>query len=557
METSRTKQLARRDRSSQAFEARASKMRDAIADRHGIKRPAVGGVIAPRQVRKRGDRGKNTRKSNTGSRVGSDGGSDTETSQSIDAKSDQSLYEKKDGPTPSCSSLGVEAKSDQSLYEKNDMPPSSFSSLDVDAKSDQSLYEKNDMLVNETSESAPDGQNHFLIEDEVDSVWNPGESTHSVVTQTQQWNATTQVVPQAVPTVGVGDDAVIVPRPESTSPLREYTPVYVKAYPTLKGKQYWSDEIPDPAFPVLQERHFKPPYSNWKGRYKNMFRHEGEAHLAKYNQFFESPAVVQYPEELITAKIGALAIRIKDLQSLGPQAWLNDNIIDLVTAMLSSIWTDFNEVKKAPVKVAVFDSRFATLIIEHPANSEPSCYNYTKVRSYAERRLGKRSPLSFERLIFPHNIGNSHWICIVVFPKLSLIVAIDSYRMGRTVAYARTIFRWLYDETKYNWPEDNTRMFGSHKPDRGWVFRVDNTVTQQNDTWNCGVFTLGYVICLLFEMNPNKLTPMLIADYRIRLFCDLFDEQVLQDKKRRAIYPPPPPGLAPTPERHQQESKSI
>jgi hypothetical protein len=300
MEINRTKQLAHMDRSSQAFEARAAKMRDAIADRHGTKRPAVGGVTTPRQVRERGDRRKNTRKSNTGSRVGSDGGSDTETSRSIDVKSDQSFYKKKDGPTPSCSSLGVEAKSNQSLYNKKDEPTPSCSLLGVKAKSDQSLYEKkdgnapscsslgveaksdqslynkkdgptpscsllgveaktdqtvyekNDMLVNETSESAPDGQNHFLIEDEVDSLWNPGESTHSGVTQTQQWNATTQVVPQAIPPADVGDDTVIVPRPDTTSPSREYTPLYVKAYPTLKGKQCWSDEIPDPAFPVLQ-----------------------------------------------------------------------------------------------------------------------------------------------------------------------------------------------------------------------------------------------------------------------------------------------------------------
>jgi hypothetical protein len=192
----------------------------------------------------------------------------------VDAKSDPSLYGKKDIPTSSYSSLDVDVKSDPSLYGKKDIPPSLYSSLDmdaptslylsldVDAKSDPSLYGKKDMPVNETSESAPDGQNHFLIEDEIDIVWSRGESTHRVVTKTQQADATTQVVPQAVPPVDVGDDVLIVPRPESTSTLMEYTPLYVKGYPTMKGTQYWSDEIPDPAFPVLQERHFKPPYSN-------------------------------------------------------------------------------------------------------------------------------------------------------------------------------------------------------------------------------------------------------------------------------------------------------
>jgi hypothetical protein len=214
-----------------------------------------------------------------------------------DAKSDPSVYGKKDIPTSSSSSLDVDAKSDPSLYGKKDMPTSSSSSLDVDAKSDPSLYGKKDMPVNETSESAPDGQNHFLIEDEIDSVWSRGESTHRVVTQTQQAHASTQVVPQAVPPVDVGDGALVVPRPESTLILRKYTPRYVKDYPTMKRTQYWSDEIPDPAFPVLQERHFKPPYSNWKGRFKNMFRHGGDADRAKYNDFFSVASLRSIPQE--------------------------------------------------------------------------------------------------------------------------------------------------------------------------------------------------------------------------------------------------------------------
>jgi hypothetical protein len=59
---------------------------------------------------------------------------------------------------------------------------------------------------------------------------------------------------------------------------------------------------------------------------------------------------------------------------------------------------------------------------------------------------------------------------------------------------------------------------------------------------------LGIVVCspsvklfvFLFEMHPNKLTPDLIADYHIRLFCDLFHEQVLGDPKRIVSHPPPP-----------------
>jgi Ulp1 family protease len=72
------------------------------------------------------------------------------------------------------------------------------------------------------------------------------------------------------------------------------------------------------------------------------------------------------------------------------------------------------------------------------------------------------SPLSFEYLVFPNNFHGFHWNIIVVFLKQSLIVTLDSMKGGRPVAAARTVFRWLYDETKYNWPADNNEMFSSH-----------------------------------------------------------------------------------------------
>jgi hypothetical protein len=131
----------------------------------------------------------------------------------VDAPSDPSVY----GEHAS-SLMDVDADSDPSVYGTKDVLTPNMS---VDADSDPSVYGTKDvptpnMSVNETSESAPDGQNHLLIEDEIDSVASHGELTHRVVTQTQQAHATTQAVPQAVPPVDVGDDALVVPRPEST-----------------------------------------------------------------------------------------------------------------------------------------------------------------------------------------------------------------------------------------------------------------------------------------------------------------------------------------------------
>jgi hypothetical protein len=295
--------------------------------------------------------------------------SDYPSSLDVKAEHDASLYVG-DVPTPKLSDheklldldsenasslVDVDAVSDPSLYatkDKSSSPvttpkspdnktagASSSSSIDVNVVSDPSVYGTKDvptpnMSVNERTESAPDGQKHILIEDEIDSVASHDESTPRVVTQTQALlsadtnkdlidavplaDATTQVVSQAVPPVDVGEDAIVAPNPVSNLIQREYTPRYVKEYPTIKGTQYWSDEIPDPAFPVLQETNFRPPYANWKGRFKKMFKYGGDTDRAKYNSFFQSPAIDTYNDNLVTAKIGVNAVTIKDLKSLAP-----------------------------------------------------------------------------------------------------------------------------------------------------------------------------------------------------------------------------------------------
>jgi hypothetical protein len=89
-------------------------MRDAIAYRHGTKRLVVGGVTAPGKRRKQGNRGKNIRKSNTGSSVGSDSGSDTETSQSYPAELVASVSSLR--IFYHSSSLDIEAEHDEHLF---------------------------------------------------------------------------------------------------------------------------------------------------------------------------------------------------------------------------------------------------------------------------------------------------------------------------------------------------------------------------------------------------------------------------------------------------------
>jgi hypothetical protein len=128
MVINRTKQLARKVRSPLDKKAHEAKMKDAIDARHGIKRPAVGGVSKRARIkaRKRGSRGKTTAKANTESDVSGDNDSNTETvyyysSLDVDGDSDVGLY------------------SDDVSVSRSKMSDVS-SWLDVDGDNDTSLY---------------------------------------------------------------------------------------------------------------------------------------------------------------------------------------------------------------------------------------------------------------------------------------------------------------------------------------------------------------------------------------------------------------------------------
>jgi Ulp1 family protease len=143
-----------------------------------------------------------------------------------------------------------------------------------------------------------------------------------------------------------------------------------------------------------------------------------------------------------------------DLNTLAPKTWLNDNVIDLTTQVLAS-----RAITESKRVVAVFDSQFTKLILETPkqpttAGTGMDYYIYDKVVGVAEKQLLGKSPLDFDCLLFPNGIYRNHWNIMVVFPKHRLMIAaLDSLKVG-SVKDARIIFRWMYDETKYNHPGD-------------------------------------------------------------------------------------------------------
>jgi hypothetical protein len=286
-----------------------------------------------------------------------------------------------------------------------------------------------------------------------------------------------------------------------------------EAAPTLPGKHYHSDDNVDPVFETDAKKS-SLTYKDWKGDCEHLLVHTEEMGTW-YKTFFEPEVDKRFKDTQVMARVGGQCIRINNLKTLGLAEWLNDTIIDQMTDVLASK-SDTNSERR----VAVFDPLFK-MINEHPQSDDPrfnrEFYHYNRVRKYPHRKLHGWSPVTIDCIIFPNNVGNQHWNLIIVYPKQRHIVGLDSMHVNSCVD-ARTIFRWLFDEISYNYPGDVNKLFQPHLKDMGWTFRVDTEVPRQIDGYNCGVFLLGYVACVLYEMSPLRLTPMLVQGYRIQLF---------------------------------------
>jgi hypothetical protein len=62
---------------------------------------------------------------------------------------------------------------------------------------------------------------------------------------------------------------------------------------------------------------------------------------------------------------------------------------------------------------------------------------------------------------------------------------------------------------------------------------VDKQLAFQRDGYNCGVFMIGYFHCLLFGMNPRRLTAPLMTECCQHIFATMHGAKV-------KVYPPSP-----------------
>jgi hypothetical protein len=169
---------------------------------------------------------------------------------------------------------------------------------------------------------------------------------------------------------------------------------------TLPGREFYSDDIEDAVF---DDANCDPPYVDWTVDATERMS-ASPACVKGYTKYFSDKNQESVKGNTITAKVGKNILRTRDLDTLKPKEWLNDQVIDIITNVLASRAT--TESKR---EVAVFDTQFTKLILERPSGSNAEYYAYDRVVGYAEKRLLGKSPAKFDCLLFPNGISQNHW----------------------------------------------------------------------------------------------------------------------------------------------------
>lgn len=515
------------------------------------RRNAVGGVVYRRKHRGRGMKNKGKGKGKADDGPDNAEGSDSPSATTADGVVDSELFISSNSSSivpESSDSLIQEAEDDSGLYKSTNSTPmgpesddegdedesdggssklseDSSSSLGVEPAVDSDIYNETSSKSEQLEEESTNEARARAVTQSQMAVWSGYLS--------KEMQERLAVAPDEYPYIWYPEEEPSMKKwdishgkPPITSRFVTANGTTFEAIPTLPGKSYCSDGMQDPAFEP-DPKNSSVSYRSWNGDCEQLLLPDEEM-VARYDQFFSAGMDAldeKFEAEQVTARVGVKHITMKDLKSLGPGEWIDGDIIDRMAEVLQA------GAGKSLRRVAVFDTNFK-IINEHPASTDPAyCrwfYNYDRVRKNANRKLRGWSPMNTDCMIFPTNVGMSHWILIIVYPKERHIVTLDSQHNGCRVE-ARTILRWLFDETSYNYPAEVDKLFLPHIKDMGWTFKVDTDVKRQVDGFNCGVFCIGYIACVLYKMNPRRLTPMMVQGFRKRLFGEFCSKRINMD----------------------------
>ncbi|CCH43883.1 Ubiquitin-like-specific protease 1 [Wickerhamomyces ciferrii] len=154
-------------------------------------------------------------------------------------------------------------------------------------------------------------------------------------------------------------------------------------------------------------------------------------------------------------------VRVMDFKTLADKHWLNDVVIEL---FLKSLITD---------KVYAFNSYFFTTLENK---------GYQGVNRWMKR--AKVNISNLDKVLVPINVHQTHWVLGVIDLKNKKVLYMDSLATRKTPHGERAL------NLMYEFVKGETNKQGVPKLAEGYTFEHLLDVPQQQNGFDCGVFTL-------------------------------------------------------------------
>jgi len=226
------------------------------------------------------------------------------------------------------------------------------------------------------------------------------------------------------------------------------------------------------------------------------------------------------PDDIL-CRVGTDSVRRESMHRLRPGQWLNDEVIHYFYVMLANRDEELGKNDPSRKPSHFFKSFFITKLLNE-GHADPTMngkYEYRQVKRWSKNVPGK-DLFALEKIFFPINQGNSHWICAVAFMSEKRIQMFDSLG-GSGRPYLEAIFQYLKDDHK-----DKKKCEMPDQDEWELVVTQPDTPNQQNG-YDCGVFTCMFADFLSKDC-PLVFSQEHVTQCRERIALSIMNGSALQ-----------------------------
>ena len=204
----------------------------------------------------------------------------------------------------------------------------------------------------------------------------------------------------------------------------------------------------------------------------------------------------------MSSDAGAVVSRVGDVEvlaqsikrTLGPTAWLDDQAVSAALALVA-------QERDTRLRAFAFDTFFYAHLVER---------GHATVK---HDNVLRRNDV----LLFPVNLGNTHWVLVAFYTGERLFLYFDSLGAERDVAKAvvANLKAWV---AAYAQDRDQPAKFRDPSAFRGHVAHLRD---QQANGYDCGVFVVAYAACVADDCDARACNQLrdraTVADVRKRI----------------------------------------